>query len=154
MNHDEELSEYLDGRLDAAGRRRVEALLAADPALERRLRLLTAMRSALRAEARPAPAGLKTRLKEAAERSAERPGWLSLLKEALAPRPWALAAAGAAAVVVLALNRERPAAPPAPAPVAVVVPAAPVLTPDLTAASAKLGAELWTDDDGGDHDEA
>ncbi len=75
MNHDELLTDYLDERLDAEGRRRVEALLAADAGLARRLRLLRAMRGALRETEAPAPAGLKARLRaDAAPRANGRPG--------------------------------------------------------------------------------
>ena len=149
MNHDEELSDYLDGRLDAAGRARVEALLAADPALARRLRLYQAQREALRATASKAPADLKASLRAAAAESAERPTWRSLLREAFAPKPWAFGAASAfaAALVVMALRQEKP-----------VVPApmveAPAPAESWAPAQAQLASELWADDDGGDHDEA
>lgn len=149
MNHDEDLSDYLDGRLDAAGRARVEALLAADPALARRLRLYQAQRAALRATASPAPADLKANLRAAAVERAERPTWRGLLKEAFAPKPWAFGAASAfaAAVVVLALRHDEPAKlPPAP-----VVAAAPAWTQG--ADYRDLAQELWSDEEGGD-DEA
>lgn len=156
--HDELLSEYLDGRLDAESRRRAESLLAADPALARRLRLLQAMRGALRATAEPAPGALRAALYAAAAQRAQRPSWRTLLKEALVPKPWAFGAASAfaAALVVLALRTHRPpAAPPAFAPAASSVEsAAPVAAaPQWRAAQAQLAAELWTDDDGGDDDE-
>ena len=149
MNHEEELSEYLDGRLDAAGRRRVEALLAADPALERRLRLLKAMRGALRAEAEPAPAGLKARLRAVAIERRERPSWLGRLRETFTPKPWAFAGASAfaAALVVLALRHDRPALP-VPAPIAAEQQAW-----TQGAEYRDLTADLWSDDEGGD-DEA
>lgn len=141
------LSEYLDGRLDAAGRRRVEALLEADPALARRLRLMRAMRGALRASAVPAPAPLKAALRARAQERASRPSWLAALKEALQPKPWAFGAASAfaAALIVLSLRREPPHAPRT----------EPASVQSWTEGESyrELGRELWSDDEGGD-DEA
>ena len=95
-----------------------------------------------------APADRKASLRAAALERAERPTWRSLLREAFAPKPWAFGAASAfaAALVVLALRHDKPVAPPPPVAVEAM--------PDWRAASAELSAELWTDDDGGDHDEA
>jgi anti-sigma factor RsiW len=147
MNSDELLSDYMDGRLDAEGRRRVEALLAADAGLARRLRLMRAVRGALRETEAPAPAGLRASLRRAAAEAGERTSWLGLLKEALAPKPWAFGAASAfaAALVVLAVRHERPA------PAAT---AAPVAASAWTAGEAnrEAAADLWADDEGGDDD--
>ena len=154
MNHEELLTDYLDGRLDAAGRREAEALLAADPALARRLRLLRAVRGALRAEAAPAPAALKARLRAAAAERASRPGWRDMVREAFSPRPWSWGAATACAAVlaaVLVRKDKAPAAAPAPLLIEAAAPAAPA--PEWDRARGEL-SQLWADDDGGDHEDA
>lgn len=148
MNHDELLTEYMDGRLDAEGRRRVEALLAADAGLARRLRLMRAVRGALRETEAPAPAGLRARLSSSVSQADGRATWLDALKRALAPKPWAFGAASAfaAALVVLAVRRDRPVPAPQEAPVA----AAQAWT--AGEANQDLAADLWADDEGGDDD--
>lgn len=152
MTDEELLSEYVDGRLDRAAAAALESRLAAEPALAARLRLLRAMKGALGGLAVPAPAALKASLKAAARAAAPEPAWRMLLREAVAPRPGSFAAASAfaAALVMIAVRGEKPVAPPPPA--------APVAAPEtrwiMGEANRALAAELWSDDEGGDEDEA
>lgn len=152
MTDQELLSEYADGRLDGPARGAFERRLAAEPELASRLRLLRAMRDALRAEAKPAPAALRARLRAAARAAAPAPSWTELLREALSPRPWSLAAAGAcaAALLMVAVDGSRPPAPAAPAQSA----GAPLPETRWVEGPAQraLAAELWSDDEGGDDD--
>lgn len=154
MTDEELLSEYVDGRLDRPAAAALESRLAAEPALARRLRLLRAMKGALGGLAVPAPASLKASLKAAARAAGPEPSWRLLLREAFSPRPGSFAAATAfaAALVMIAVRGEKPAVPPPP-------------TPPLQAESTgarwvtgeaqrALAAELWSDDEGGDEDEA
>lgn len=150
MTDEERLSQYLDGRLEPGARAAFESRLGAEPALARRLRVLAALKGALRDAAEPAPAALRARLKAAARAAlpAPAPLWRRLLREALSPEPWNLAAASAfaAAALMVALHRER-----GPDPVA---PPAGVSAPAWTASAEyqALGRELWSEDEGGDDD--
>lgn len=152
MTDEELLSEYVDGRLDRPAAAALESRLAAEPALARRLRLLRAMKGALGGLAVPAPAALKASLKASARAAAPEPAWRLLLREAFAPRPGSFAAASAfaAALVMIAVRGEKPVTPP--------TPAAPVAAPEtrwvMGEANRALAAELWSDDEGGDEDEA
>jgi anti-sigma factor RsiW len=86
MRGDEEsLTDYLDGRMAPADKAAFEARLAAEPALERRLRLLRAMRASLKAGAPAMPADLKAALKRQARERAARPrvSWLEALRASL-----------------------------------------------------------------------
>lgn len=153
MTDEELLSGYLDGRLGGRDAAAFEARLSAEPDLARRLRVLRALKGALRDAAVPAPAALKASLKAAARAAAPEPAWRLLLREAFAARPGSFAAASAfaAALVMIAVRGERPAAPPA-------APAAPLASPETRwvtgEAHRALAAELWSDDEGGDGDEA
>ena len=120
----EQLSAYLDGELDEAERRRVEAGLAASPEARAQLEALRTARDALATLPRPtAPAELRERVRRQIERAS--------LLESSAPRPtrilrlarWTLAAAAvvlAAVVLRWSLEARRPARPvavqPAPQP--------------------------------------
>lgn len=152
MTDQELLSEYADGRLDGASRAAFERRLEAEPALAARLRVLRAMQAGLRSSAVPAPAALRARLKAAARAAAPEPSWRLILREAFAPRPGSFAAATAfaAALLMVAVKGGKPVAPPPQAPAA----AAPVPEASWTAGEAyqALGAELWSDDEGGDDD--
>ncbi len=76
MRGDEEtLTDYLDGRMASAGKAAFEIRLAAEPALERRLRLLRAMRASLKRGARAMPADLKAALKREARARATKGRW-------------------------------------------------------------------------------
>lgn len=148
MRGDEEtLTDYLDGRMAPGEKTAFEERLAAEPALERRLRLLRAMRASLKAGARAMPADLKAALKrEARARTAKaRPSWREAWRSMFAGSGLGcgLGAAFAAALLAFAVRLALPRRPPAGA-------AAPVWTD--AAASAGLKS-LWTDDDGRDRDE-
>jgi anti-sigma factor RsiW len=151
MRGDEEtLTDYLDGRLAPAEKAAFEARLAAEPALERRLRLLRAVRSSLKAGARAMPPDLKAALKrEARSRAAKpRPSWRGALRSMFGGSGLGcgLGAAFAAALLSLAVRLtlpRRPSGSPARS-------AAPVWTD--AAASAGLKS-LWTEDDGRDRDD-
>jgi anti-sigma factor RsiW len=148
MRGDEEtLTDYLDGRMAPVDKAAFESRLAAEPALERRLRLLRAMRASLKGAAMAMPADLKASLKrEARARAAKtRPSW----REAWRARfggsgvGCGLGAAFAAALLAFAVRLALPRRPSARA-------ASPVWND--AAASAGLKS-LWTDDDGRDRDE-
>ena len=151
MRGDEEtLTDYLDGRMAPAERAAFEARLAAEPALERRLRLLRAMRASLAAGARAMPADLKASLKRAARARAAkpRPSWREAWRSAFggSGAGCGLGAAFAAALLAFAVRLVLPARTSgagarAPAPVW-----------NDAAASAGL-KRLWTDDDGSDRDD-
>ena len=150
MRGDEEtLTDYLDGRMAPAEAAAFEARLAAEPALERRLRLLRAMRAALGAGARRMPADLKAALKrEARARAAKAsPGWLEAWRSALGGSGvgCGIGAALAAALLSLAVRLALPSR--ASAPGARTAPAW-----NDAAASAGLKS-LWSEDDGRDRDD-
>jgi anti-sigma factor RsiW len=147
MRGDEEtLTDYLDGRMAPAEKTAFEARLAAEPALDRRLRLLRAMRASLKSGARAMPADLKASLlREARARSAKpRPSWREAWRSMFAGSGLGcglgavFAAALLAFAVRLALPGRRAAS------------AAPVWND--AAASAGLKS-LWRDDDGRDRDD-
>jgi anti-sigma factor RsiW len=133
---DESLTDYLDGRMPLEDKAAFERRLEEDPALARRLRLLRAMRSSLKAGARAMPADLRAELKRRARASAPRPSWREFWRPG-ARLGCGLSAAFAAALlafaVKLALPRRGPSAPPR---VWTDVPAAEGLR------------NLWNDDDG------
>lgn len=150
MRGDEEtLSDYVDGRMAPAEKTAFEARLAAEPALERRLRLLRAMRASLKGGARAMPADLKAALKREARarapktRRSWREVWRSLFGSGLG---CGLGAAFAATVLSLGARWALPRRPPA----ASSAHAAPPVWTDK-AASAGLKS-LWVDDDGRDRD--
>lgn len=154
MTDEELLSGYLDGRLDRAAAAALEARLDAEPALARRLRVLRAMRGALRDTAVPAPAALRARLKAAARAAAPEPAWRVLLREALSVRPGSFAAASAfaAALVMIAVRGDKPVQ-------SVPPPSLPSLQGDFPEtrwvkgeAHRALAAELWSEDEGGEDD--
>jgi anti-sigma factor RsiW len=148
MRGDEEtLTDYVDGRMASVEKAAFEARLAAEPALDRRLRLLRAMRASLKGGARAMPADLKASLKrEARSRAAEaRPSW----REAWRARfggsglGCGLGAAFAAALLAFAVRLVLPRRPSARA-----------AAPEWNDAAASAGLKsLWTDDDGRDRDE-
>ena len=151
MRGDEEaLTDYLDGRMAPAEKDAFERLLAADPALERRLRLLRALRSSLAAGARAMPADLKAALKrEARSRAAkDRPSWRKIWRSAFGGSGLGcgLGAAFAAALLAFAARLALPRRSSAPA----ARTAAPIWN-DAAAAAGLKG--LWTDDDGRDRDD-
>jgi anti-sigma factor RsiW len=141
------LTDYLDGRLAPAEKAAFERRLAAEPSLERRLRLLRAMRASLKGGARAMPADLKAALKREARaraakgRPAWREAWRSLFKGSGVG--CGLGAAFAAALLAFAVRLALPRRPSSRA-------AAPVWND--AAASAGLKS-LWADDDGRDRDE-
>jgi anti-sigma factor RsiW len=145
MRGDEEtLTDYLDGRMAPAEKTAFEERLAAEPGLERRVRLLRAMRASLKAGARAMPAELKASLKrEARARAAKarpswREAWRSMFGSGLG---CGLGAAFAAALLAFAVK--------------LTLPRRAASTTGVwtdTAASAGLKS-LWTDDDGRDRDE-
>lgn len=150
MRGDEEtLTDYLDGRMAPAAKAAFEARLAADPALERRLRLLRAMRGSLKGGARAMPADLKASLlREARARGAKprrswREAWRSMF--AGSGLGCGLGAAFAATLLAFAVRLALPRRPAVSGPGA-----APVWTD--AAASAGLKS-LWNDDDGRDRDD-
>ena len=148
MRGDEEtLTDYLDGRMAPADKAAFESRLAADPALQRRLRLLRAMRTSLATGARAMPADLKEALKrEARVRAAKRrPSRFASWSSAFGGSGFGcgLGAAFAAALLAFAARMTLPRRPPA-------FPAAPAWND--AAASAGLKS-LWTDDDGRDRDD-
>jgi anti-sigma factor RsiW len=150
MRGDEEtLTDYLDGRMAPAEKAAFEGRLAADSALERRLRLLRAMRVSLSAGARAMPADLKAALKrEARARAAKRrPSRLAAWRSAFAGSGFGcgLGAAFAAALLAFAARMALPRRPPASGARAV---------PAWNDAAASAGLKsLWTDDDGRDRDD-
>lgn len=99
-----------DGRLDASGRRGLEALAAGDPELGERLKDLGAARHGLAgAGLEPLPAGLHEALIGAAgiegRGRSGRVGWLSFLSAAIQTRPvFALGGAVAAGLAIGALG--------------------------------------------------
>lgn len=147
MRGDEEsLTDYVDGRMAPEGKAAFEARLAAEPGLERRLRLLRAMRASLKADAPAMPADLKASLKRQARERAARPrfSWLESLRAALGSGlGCGVGAAFVAALLAVAVKLTLPRHPAAGASRA-------EWTDD--AASAGLKA-LWIDDDGRDGDE-
>ena len=147
MRGDEEtLTDYLDGRMTPAEKTAFEARVAAEPALERRLRLLRAMRASLKSGARAMPEDLKAALKReiraraAKKRPSWREAWRSTFGSGLG---CGLGAAFAAALLAFAVRLALPRR-------TAARPAAPVWNDE--AASAGLRS-LWTDDDGRDRDE-
>ncbi|MDE2142753.1 MAG: hypothetical protein KGJ84_10110 [Elusimicrobia bacterium] len=143
-NHDE-LTDYLDGRLTAEGREAFEARLAAEPALARRLRLFRALRASLASTAPRMPSDLKAELKRRARsRTAAGPSWVERLLASLPSPGPGLGAAVATAALLATLQRALPArkAPPAPRP-----------SPAVSARLAAVSSDLWTDDDGSDHED-
>jgi anti-sigma factor RsiW len=148
MRGDEEtLTDYLDGRMGPAEKAAFEGRLAAEPALERRLRLLRAMRAALKGGERAMPADLKASLKrEARARAAkDRPSWREAWRSRFGGSGvgCGLGAAFAAALLAFAVRLVLPRR--------TAARAAPPVWNDA-AASAGLKS-LWTDDDGRDRDE-
>jgi anti-sigma factor RsiW len=150
MRGDEEtFTDYLDGRLTAAQRAAFEIRLAAEPALERRLRLLRAMRASLKRGAVAMPADLKAALKREARAPAakRRPSWRETWRSVFGGSGvgCGLGAAFAAALLAIGVRFVLPRRP------AVSGPAA---TPAWKDAAASDGLKsLWTDDDGRDRDE-
>lgn len=147
---DERLTDYLEGRLDAEARALLEARLGGDAALARRLRLLRALRTSLSAAVPPAPAGLKAdlrRLARARDAEAARPWWADL-REALSGRSWAYGAgaAFAAAGVALVLRAHLPERP------SVSPPPPTEIVEARSDAGAQTLQDLWSEDDGEDHD--
>jgi len=151
MRGDEEtLTDYLDGRMAPAERTAFEGRLAAEPALERRLRLLRAMRAALKGGARAMPADLKASLKrEARARAAKgRRSWREAWRSAFngSGVGCGLGAACAAALLAFAVRLAVPRRP--------VVSGTSAPPPAWNDAAASAGLKsLWTDDDGRDRDD-
>ncbi|MFI5362221.1 MAG: hypothetical protein ACHQ49_09650 [Elusimicrobiota bacterium] len=150
MRGEEEiLTDYLDGRMAPAEKAAFEVRLAAAPALERRLRLLRAMRASLKTAAPRMPADLKAALKRAARSRAEkcRPSWLDALRSAFGSSGMGcgLGAAFAAALLAFALRLALPRRSPASG-------TKPAGVWNDPAASAGLKS-LWSDDDGRDRDD-
>lgn len=149
MKGDEEkLTDYVDGRMTPAEKAAFESRLAAEPALERRARLLRAMRVSLRAGARAMPADLKASLKRQARERARAPkarvSWLESLRASLGSGLGcgvgaAFVAALLAVAVKLAVPRHHATG------------AAAAAWKDDAASAGLKG--LWTDDDGRDGDE-
>ncbi len=153
MNGDDAiLTDYLDGRLSPGEAAAFEARLAAEAGLSKRLRLARAARELLRASAPAMPADLKAALKREARRRAAgegAPRWVASLRAALTAAPWAFGAgaAFAAAALVVAVRFAAAPRPEAGGVARREVPRA------KSAARAKLTADLWSDDDGSDHDD-
>jgi anti-sigma factor RsiW len=149
MRGDEEtLSDYLDGRLPPAEKAAFEGRLAVEPALDRRLRLLRAMRASLAAGARAMPEDLKASLKRQARARAPKPrlSWLESLRAAVGSGlGCGVGAAFAAALLAFAVRLALPRR------LASAAPSAASAWKD-EAASAGL-KRLWIDDDGRDGDE-
>ncbi|HEX4048897.1 MAG TPA: hypothetical protein VH309_13720 [Elusimicrobiota bacterium] len=148
MRGDEQtLTDYLDGRLAPAERAAFEARLASEPALDRRLRLLRAMRGALQGGAKAMPADLKAALKREARARASkgRRSWLERLRSAFGGSGLGcgLGAAFAAALLTFAARWILPRR----ASGAEAGAAAPAWN-DAAVSSGLKG--LWTDDDGRD----
>ena len=150
MRGDEEtLTDYIDGRMTPAEKAAFKGRLAAEPALERRLRLLRAMRAALKRGAVPMPADLKAALKrEARARAAKarpswREAWRSMFGSGLG---CGLGAAFAAALLALGVRFVLPRRPAASG----SGPASPVWK---DAAASDGLKSLWNDDDGRDRDD-
>jgi anti-sigma factor RsiW len=147
MRDDEEtLTDYFDGRMSPAERAAFEARLAAEPALERRLRLLRAMRASLKAGAPAMPADLKASLKRQARERAARPrvSWLESLRAALGSGlGCGVGAAFVAALLAFAAKAALPRRPSR-------APAGTAWRDDAASAGLK---GLWVDDDGRDADE-
>jgi anti-sigma factor RsiW len=152
MNGDDEiLTGYLDGRLSPDEAAAFERRLSLEPALGRRLRLARAARELLRASAPAMPADLKESLKREARRraaTARGPRWVDLLRSSLTASPWVygVGAAFAAAALVVAVRF-------AAAPREEAIGVARRDAPAAKAVRAKVSADLWSDDDGSDHDE-
>jgi anti-sigma factor RsiW len=141
------LSDYLDGRLAPAERKAFEARLAAEPALDRRVRLARALKTSLAVSAPRMPADLKAALKREARsrRAKAAASWLEAAVAAFGASrgtAYGVGAAFAAAALTLALARRAPHARTLPAGSA------------MTDAAASDGLkELWSEDDGRDGDE-
>jgi|GEM_PF-1922093 len=154
MNDDEKLSEYLDGRLDAAAKAAFEERIRAEPELARAWRLMRAEKAALAASAPPMPSDLKAALlREARLRTPKRDvPWTEYLS-GITAGTWltgAGAAAFAAAVITVMMHRPPAVKPPR----APVVPAGPITGATWTDPAAANGLDtLWTADDGGENDE-
>ena len=151
MRGDEEtLTDYLDGRMESAEKAAFEGRLAAEPALQRRLRLLRAMRDLLASGARAMPDDLKSALKsEARARAAKsRPSWRATWRSVFGGSGLGcgLGAAFAAALLAFAVRLVLPRRSPASAA------RAPGPVWNDAAASAGLKS-LWSDDDGRDRDD-
>ena len=147
MTGDEEkLTDYFDGRMAPAEKAAFEARLAADPALERRLRLLRAMRASLKAGAPAMPADLKASLKRQARERAARPrvSWLESLRAALGSGlGCGVGAAFVAALLAVAVKLALP-----------LRHAAGASAAEWKDDAASAGLKgLWIDDDGRDADE-
>jgi anti-sigma factor RsiW len=142
---EEELSDYCDGRMESEEKAAFERRLADEPALERRLRLLRAMKAALKATAPAMPADLKAALKREARARAEKPrtswldAWRASLRSGLGCGLGAAFAVAALAFAArLALPRHHAARP----------------AGSWSDAAASEGLKgLWSDDDGRDGDE-
>ena len=151
MRGDEEtLTDYLDGRMAPAEKAAFESRLAAEPALERRLRLLQAMRASLKRGAVAMPADLKAALKrEARARAAKaRPSWREAWRSMFGGSGvgCGLGAAFAAALLALGVRFVLPRRPAASGGGA--------SSPIWKDAAASDGLKsLWNDDDGRDRDD-
>ncbi|MFI5348902.1 MAG: hypothetical protein ACHQ2Z_05115 [Elusimicrobiota bacterium] len=149
MRGDEEtLTDYVDGRMAPAAKAAFEARLAAEPALERRRRLLLAMRASLKRGAVAMPADLIAALKrEARARAAKaRPSWLEAWRSIFGSGlGCGLGAAFAAALLAIGVRFSLPRRPAASG-------AGP--RPVWRDAAASDGLKsLWNDDDGRDRDD-
>jgi anti-sigma factor RsiW len=139
---DEALSDYFDGRMPPAERAAFARRLAVEPVLERRLRLLKAMRESLRASAPAMPADLKAALKREARGRGAAKRRSSLMDALRSSFGCGLGAAFAAAVLAFAVRLTMPGN------------HAKHDSPSWNDGSVSEGLKsLWNDDDGSDRDE-
>jgi anti-sigma factor RsiW len=155
MNDEEQLSDYLDGKMAADAKTAFEERIRAEPALARAWRLMRAQKAAVAASSPPMPADLKAALiRDARARAPRRPGpsWFDALA-AISAGSWltgAGAAAFAAAAIAVYVHR-----PPTPKVRHAPAPTGPISGATWTDPSAAQGLDgLWGDDDGGEKDES